>query len=349
MKTDTSEKGLEKLIVDDMTSVGWIPEILPIMTAPMQSISRSCASLVNLELRQRDLHNARDLGRKFDLVSSYGVLHCQPDPAKGLAGLAEVVKDDGVIFLSLYGKYLRSGVYMMQDALRRLHVSQSPQDVAFARDVVKSLPPWHPVQSYMQTVNDLSYDSGFVDTFLHPVDIPYTVPDVLALADSCDLVFQGWFDNLFYYPDGAFSANQPLYEKFTALPEREQWAVVELLAPPFSGHRFFLRKKTCDPNNFRFDFDSPELLNAVPSQRQYLKYKILKNNVLELSREWHCMHLTGLDIDLFSLIDGSSTIGEITDKIAGSGAAPHHRARAFFKRMWRLGHVVLSKPSIQAV
>ena len=25
MKTDTSEKGLEKLIVDDMTSAGWIP------------------------------------------------------------------------------------------------------------------------------------------------------------------------------------------------------------------------------------------------------------------------------------------------------------------------------------
>ncbi len=299
--------------------------------------------LDNLELRQMDLHDAATLGRQFDLVVSYGVLHRQPDPSKALAALASVVKDDGVIFLALYGKHLRSGVYMVQDALRRLGVGQTPQDVAFARSVVGTLPPWHPVQAYIPTVDDLDYDSGFVDTFLHNRDIPYTVPDVLALADSCDLAFQGWFDNLFYYPDGALSANPPLYRKVATLPEREQWAVVELLVPPFSGHRFFLRKKNEAAAKFRIDFDSPSFLETVPSSRQFLKAGNIKPGVTGLSREWHRMQLSGLERAVFLATDGEASIGEIIARQAGSSTENQESALRFFKRMWRLGHVKLSK------
>jgi SAM-dependent methyltransferase len=299
--------------------------------------------LQNLELRQMDLHNVAELGRKFDLVSSYGVVHCTPDPTKALTALSNVVADDGVIFLALYGKYLRYGVYMVQDALRRLGISQSTDDVAFAKSIVASLPLWHPVQAYMRTVDDLGYDSGFVDTFLHRQDIPYAVPDVLALADSCNLNFQGWFDNLFYYPDGAFYSNQPLYRKISSLPMREQWATVELLAPPFSGHRFMMRKKACDIATYRIDCEAEDFLDTFPNRRQFLKSRKLKSTTIELSREWHQMQLNGLEVELFLSADGKTNVKDIISKNTKSRPDIQVEALNFFKHMFKLGHLTFSK------
>jgi hypothetical protein len=49
--------------------------------------------------------------------------------------------------VSLYGRYARTGVYMLQDALRRLDVHQTSSDVTFTRHVLETLPQNHPLFS----------------------------------------------------------------------------------------------------------------------------------------------------------------------------------------------------------
>lgn len=67
--------------------------------------------------------------------------------------------------------------------------------------MLASLPPWHFANFYINGSSELQNDTGFVDTFMHPQDRAYTVPQVLALIEDNGLHFQGWFENALYYPE----------------------------------------------------------------------------------------------------------------------------------------------------
>jgi SAM-dependent methyltransferase len=298
-------------------------------------------NLDNLELHRLDLHKVSELGRTFDLVISCGVLHHLPDTQKGLKALAEVVEDDGVIHLMLYGKYARAGVYMIQEALNYLGLDQTPADVALTRQVLSSLPAWHAVQSYLQRTPDFNFDGGIVDTFLHKQDRAFSVPEVLELAKSCNLDFQCWLDNLHYYPDAGFPADHPVSQRMRTLPEEKQWAIVEILAQSLATHRFLLRKKG-KASKCHFNVKAASFLKAIPSRAHSLQVEATPDG-LTLSRDWHKCNLTGVARDLFLSIDGKTSIGELIKKhIQPSTVSGNDAALAFFESMRRLGHLYFS-------
>jgi len=298
--------------------------------------------LKNLELKQMDLRDVASLGRKFDLIISYGVIHHLPEPQLGLMALSSVLQDNGVIFLTLYGKYFRLGVSMLQEALRLLKVGQTQNDIDFTRGILESLPPYHPLQPYVQNANDLHFDAGIVDTFLHPQETVFSVRDILALAANSNLNFQGWYDNLFYYPDGALHHNQPLLQRIASLPEQEQWAVLELLVPPPSGHAFMLRRSSGE-RNYNIRFDDESFKHLVPTLRHRLRVSD-ENGATTIKREWHKETLTKIERDIFLSVDGKLTIGDIVTRHGETTTEPLETARLFFSRMWRLGHMNFQKP-----
>jgi SAM-dependent methyltransferase len=298
--------------------------------------------LDNLDLRRLDLHRVAELGRSFDLVVSTGVLHHQPDTQKGVMALAEVMADDGVMHLLLYGKYLRAGVYMVQEALSYLGLGQTAADANLARSIINALPPWHAVQSYLRIAPDLNFDGGIVDTFLPKRDRAFSVPEIMTLAAGCGLAFQGWIDNLDYYPEGGIARDHPVYERVMSLPEEKQWAVMELVAQSLGTHRFLLCKKG-NIAKCRIHFDDHSYLKMVPARAYLLKADTPQPGIVHLSRAWHRCAISGLEADLFLSIDGKLTIGDLIDKrpvetLPGGAEA----AREFFKRMWRLGHLYMS-------
>ncbi len=54
----------------------------------------------------------------FDYIDCCGVLHHLPDPAPGLRALLSVLAPGGGLGLMVYAPHGRTGVYMLQDALR---------------------------------------------------------------------------------------------------------------------------------------------------------------------------------------------------------------------------------------
>lgn len=298
-------------------------------------------ALSNLELHKLDLHQAQSLNRQFDLIYSTGVLHHLPDPQKGLESLRGVLTDDGVMCLMLYGKYLRAGVYWIQEALSRMGIQQTKEGIAFTRSLIASLPPWHAVQAYIQSAApDLVYDGGLVDTFLHNQDRAYSVPEVLELISACKLSFQSWSDNLLYYPDGLIPADHALYHQLMPLPEEQQWAVVELVMQNLGCHGFLVRKQTNDDSAFRINMNAPSFLNAIPMRRFGSMVKD-EQGIIEFRRSWHQMQLSGLERDMYLAVDGRITINAI---IAAHAKKPMDmlQAQHFFKRMGRLGHFTFS-------
>jgi SAM-dependent methyltransferase len=224
--------------------------------------------LDNLELFHLSLNQVASLGRTFDLVVSTGVLHHLPDPDGGLRCLRDVLNPHGVMSLMVYGYYRRFGVYMMQEAFRLLGLQQDAAGVEIVKSAVRTLPSWHHLKSYERTARDLSYDSGLVDTYLHPLDRAFTVPQALRFASQNNLKFQSWLDNLDYSISASIAdAQNPLRKAVESLPPADQWHLVELIAQSLGCHSFLLCHPEKDEADYTLDFTGSKWLDYIPSLR----------------------------------------------------------------------------------
>jgi SAM-dependent methyltransferase len=224
--------------------------------------------LENLELFRMSLGDVGSVGWTFDLIVCTGVLHHLPDPNAGLRCLRDVLRPHGVISVMVYGYYPRFGVYMMQEVFRVLGLQQDAVGIEIVKRGITDVPAWHHVRRYFAIAPDLGYDSGLVDTFLHPLDRAFTVPQVLEFASRNDLKFQSWLDTLDYSISASIMDPQnPLRQRVEMLAPAEQWRLVELIAQSLGTHRFLL----CHPDkaeaDYRLDFATDAWLDYVPSLR----------------------------------------------------------------------------------
>jgi len=222
--------------------------------------------LDNLALHRCRIEDVRELGQTFDLIDSSGVLHHLPDPSAGLRALADVLAPDGVVYIMLYAKHGRAGIYMAQELFRILGLKQSAQDVATVKSTLHAFPSDHPLRRCLSRENDLSFDAGLVDTFLHRVDRPFTVHDCYALLDSAGLVLQGWLNRAAY--DAGSRISQPaLRALIEALPERDAAQAVALVDGRIGTHTFYACHGERPPSDYRVDFAGRGFMDMVPVPR----------------------------------------------------------------------------------
>jgi len=304
--------------------------------------------LANLTLQLCDLHDLPALDRQFDLIYCTGVLHHLAEPAAGLRALKSVLAADGVAALMVYGYYGRIGVYMMQDVFRRLGLGQDKASVELVRGTIAALPQTHPVQAYVQKVDDMSYDAGVVDSFLHPVDRAYTVEGVLNFLAAGGMQLQAWTAPQAYYLETNQSP-RALKDKVNALPEREQWIVAEQLACP-NKHTFLARHAEADAAAFVPDFDSAHVGDFVPVWRHGVTPKTPRPHDpthLVLHRDRQQAGLAPDGARLARHVDGTCSVRDCWEMAQADGGTPldwEAWVRVFFRRMWRLGFMSFRLP-----
>jgi len=300
--------------------------------------------LTNLRLFKGDLRDSAELGQ-FDLIFCTGVLHHLAKPEEGVLALKKALAPGGVMKLMLYGATLRAGVYMMQDVFRRLQVEQSPEGVALVRSALDLLPSRHFARLYMDHAGELDDDSALVDTFLHPQDRAYTVPQVLKLVRDCGLWFQGWADGISYAPDAFFRPDTPFAQALAKAPAPTQWAIMEMMNLSHGVHAFLVRAA---PGPV-ISFDAPRwhalIPHRAPGVRMVEKAQINPERNAKLARGALAFALTPAESILFESIDGERAIGTLLAQSAFAAHEPAAReafARVFFSRMQRHSHLMFS-------
>jgi SAM-dependent methyltransferase len=308
--------------------------------------------LRNLELYRLDLEEVGSLERTFDLIVSSGVIHHLPDPAAALRTLGEALAPRGVVSLMLYGYYPRVGVHMLQEAFRVLGLRQDAAGIAMVRHTLDSvLPARHHIAAYRDP--DRGFDAGLVDTYLHPRERAYTVPDVLQLVSDSGLKFQGWLDNLDYTISLHISKPQdPLRQAIEALPLPEQWRVIELIGQALARH-FVLACHVDRPvSDYTLDFTGQAWLDYVPSLRRPIAVSPAgsgepPSETASVKRYGHRVELDATEEALLERIDGKRSIIEIVEDAGlDEATALQHveHARRFFRKMAGWDHLLYEIP-----
>lgn len=307
--------------------------------------------LENLQLHCLSIDEVEKLGHQFDMIVSTGVLHHLQDPDAGLRKLKSVLLPHGVMSIMVYGWYRRFGVYMMQEAFRMLGVKQTPEGIGIVRETLASLPAWHHVNSYAKTASDLDFDGGIVDTFLHPSDRAYTVPQVVRFAADNGLRFQDWIDRHSYSLSALVPEDMLIRSLASRLTQEEQWHLVELLGQVLGTHGFLLCHLQRDPSDYTISFLANDAQAGWLSYIPHLRPPIEALRISDQSRGTPAtvrragveFTLDAQEAVLFERVNGQSTIAQI---IAAGSSNPEQLAEnrrvAFqlFSRMREHDHLM---------
>ena len=300
--------------------------------------------LFNLELHLLPIEELPTLGLDFDLVVSTGVLMILADPLVGMKALADCVRPDGAIGVMLYAKYGRIGVELLQSVFSDIGLRQDDASVQIVKDTIGLLAPDHPIQGYVKLggSNDLQFDTGVVDTFLHGRDRNLTVDECVDLVTSAGLVFQGWFLKAPYYAHDLVAAPNGLYPAVNALPEVKQWSVMERVQTTNGCHYFMACRPDRPKESYAIDFSTEDSLDYVPLFR--MRCGLSGNEIFR--PDWR-MSLNAAQLPFVRAIDGRRTIREIAAGVAQSAARRGDAAefekfgRKLFQSLWRLDFLTM--------
>ena len=278
-------------------------------------------NLTNIEMRQLPIESVSELDRRFDLIISTGVLHHLVDPDAGLRALKSVLGAEGVMYLMLYAPYGRTGVRMLQEYCRRLGVGTTPEEINDLTSVLRMLPQYHPLVAMMRGARSGLDANALVDALLNPRDQTYSVPQLFEFVERNDLKFARWYWQAPYLPHCGAISDTPHASRLAALPERDQYAQMELWRGLITNHDFIVEGR--DVQNPTITFESEDYLQYVPIRRAWttcVTDKLPAGAAGMLVNQTHLFNDLVLPIlehekDMYEAIDGRRNISEIVETV----------------------------------
>lgn len=214
--------------------------------------SGAAGQVEQLRIEQRSLLDLQDEGL-FDHINSVGVLHHLDQPEAGLQALAERLKPGGVLHLFLYADGGRWEIHRTQRALTLLEVGTGDEGLRLGRRLLAELPGENRLRRHHEQrwALDTAADANFADMYLHPQETSYDLGRLFRFVAQSDLTFAG-FSNPDVW-DPARLLQGELLERARALPQLQQWQLMEALDPEISHFEFFLSKGPLSPVDWSDD------------------------------------------------------------------------------------------------
>ena len=308
--------------------------------------------LTNIAWEQRSLLELPTAGLGlFDYVDCCGVLHHLPDPAEGLRALVSVLAPGGGIGLMVYAPHGRTGIYMIQDALRLLAPSDQPPTARLdvARRVMRQLPEtaWLRQNRFVDDhVN--GGDAGLYDLLLNPRDVAFSVPALHNLLADAGLEVACWMEPMRYDPIPLLP-DPRLRARAETLDPIGRAALAEALAGNMSVHIVYCVRAGESP--IRAD---PFASACVPIAREMPTEELAKHIQADGTIT---MVFDGLRVPLplpplataiLRLVDGQRSVAEIAEtlqKAGGVTAEAFARAwRTTYTQMEQVNRMLMSPP-----
>ena len=312
--------------------------------------ARAAARGLDIDFQTGSLLDLATSGlRPFDYIDCCGVLHHLPDPAAGLAALTSVLAPGGGLGLMVYAPHGRTGVYMLQDALRLLTPEDEPPATRLdaARRVMRHLPESAWLRRNTLFSDHLTGgDAGLYDLLLNPRDRAYDVPALFALLDGAGLHVTALMEPMRYDP-AIYLPDPKLRARIAGLPAVARAALAEGLCGNMSTHVVYCVRASDAPAIP--DGTAPD---AVPVMREMsaedLARAIRPDGTIGFMFDGLRVpvSLPPLAAPLLRLIDGERNVAAIATAMAGR-ASPEAVAKAWrstYETLSALNRVLLAPP-----
>jgi len=148
---------------------------------------KNIKKIKNIQFQKHNIMTGVENLGKFDIVLCMGVLHHLSDPSKGLEMLTKTLKDDGVIFLYLYGK-LGGHKRMLNKEMISILLGKEKSNYDLGIELVRDLGlnkfdyGWN-----LNFKNKGEEDSLIVDSLLHANEFLYDCNDIDNLFKESNL------------------------------------------------------------------------------------------------------------------------------------------------------------------
>jgi SAM-dependent methyltransferase len=283
--------------------------------------------LTNLRFVEGSILDLPDLG-KFDYVDCCGVLHHLPDPAAGLRNLVGMLAPGGGMGIMVYAPHGRTGVYMLQDALRRLAPPGEPPAarVDIGKRVMRHLPetawlrknPW--ITDHLPLPQG-GGDPGLYDLLLNPRDVAFTVPQLVELVEGAGMRIACLVEPLRYDPDPLLP-DPKLRARTAGMSMIERAALAESLAGNMGVHIVYLRRAE-DPE-VKADWEDPSAVPVLRSHDGPTVAKGVRGGSLPVSFDGIrvVLPMPPLAAAILSRVDGKRSFAEIAREVEAGGASP---------------------------
>jgi SAM-dependent methyltransferase len=308
--------------------------------------------LTNIIWQQRSLLELPGSGLgPFDYIDCCGVLHHLPDPAEGLRALLSVLAPGGGLGLMVYAPHGRTGVYMMQDALRMLAPADQPPQrrLDVARRVMRHLPDTQWLRHNRNFDDHINGgDAGLYDLLLNPRDRAFTVTELDALLRAAGLEVACWVEPLRYDP-APLLPDPRLRALLADMPVTQRAALAEALAGNISAHIVYCVRAGEAPA--RAD---PFAADAVPVIREWTADDFARTigadgtMVINIDGLRLPVALPPLALGILRLVDGTRSVGQIAATLAERGIKPDAFDKAWrqtFTALERINRLLLAAPS----
>ena len=146
----------------------------------------------NVNFLHGDILNLDKINRKFDIVSSNGVVHHMKDPTAGCAALLGRLKKNGLIKLSLYSETARREILEFQDDAKLQNLQSRESLINFRNKIIRNN---NIEANWMTTVSDFYNLSDFKDLICHEQEHTFTIKKIKILIKHFKLEFCG-FQNI---------------------------------------------------------------------------------------------------------------------------------------------------------
>jgi len=219
-------------------------------------------NIENVEVREMSLLDLTpETFGKFDFINCIGVLHHLQNPSKGLKALNSVLEDDGFMEIMVYGKIGRTGIYQMQDLLKKANRDVDELDYDEKLKRYHLIYPrllqnnWFKKSEYLAPDHIAFRDNGVIDMLLHHQDRAYTISELYDWVEEENL-------NIVNFHVENRSKLESDIEGIEFKTKREQYEFNELFHGDLIKHHFLLSKKT-DTVASLDDLDNILLVNYI--------------------------------------------------------------------------------------
>ncbi len=151
-----------------------------------------CASSISFSQADiREIADAPEFAKRFQIIECVGVLHHMADPLKAWQGLTKCLADGGLMLIGLYSTIARRGLATLRKDPAYPGPGCSDEQLRAFRQTLlarsdQELPPG------FRGIKDIYSTSGFRDLLLHACEHDFTVPQIAKFLDANGLVFRGF-------------------------------------------------------------------------------------------------------------------------------------------------------------